>query len=80
MKTFRFASLFAICISGLVASLMALWNWIENPGSIYHDSSGTNWSFIWDTFFSWFWPLLLLLLPVSLLVAYLKNHLLARSS
>ncbi|MEL6822385.1 MAG: hypothetical protein AAFP70_11530 [Calditrichota bacterium] len=74
MKTFGFASFFAVCLSGFLASLMSLWNWIENPGSIFHDSSGTNWSFVWDTFFSWFWPMLLFFLPVFLIAGYLIRY------
>lgn len=73
MRTYRFVLTVSIGISIVIAFGMTLWNWIENPGGIFHDTSGTSWSFVSDTFFSWFWPLLLLLLPVFLLAAYLKG-------
>ena len=34
-------------------------DWWLNPGGIFRDSTGSNWAFLADTFFSWFWPLLL---------------------
>lgn len=43
--------------------------WLENPNSIFHSSSGTNWQFVVDTFFSWFWPLLLLVFPLSIVLS-----------
>lgn len=72
MISYRAAIIAGIIMSSLIAFGMTLWNWIENPGSIFHDSSGTNWTFVWDTFLSWFGPLLLLLVPALLLTAYLK--------
>ena len=36
--------------------IMCVWEWIENPGGIFHGPGGTNWSFVFDTAMSWFVP------------------------
>lgn len=46
---------------GLIIAILAtltftLWDWIENPSGIFHDSTGTNWNFVYDTAVSWFFP------------------------
>jgi len=74
MKNYRIALFTGVGISGLIAGTMALWNWLENPGGIFQSADGTNWSFVWETFLSWFLPLLLLLLPIFLLTAYLRTR------
>jgi hypothetical protein len=47
--------------SGAVASLtitivVVVWEWLENPGGIFHNENGTNWEFVLDTAISWFVP------------------------
>ena len=42
--------------SFIVTFIITLWEWIENPGSIFHNKNGTNWSFVYDTAISWFIP------------------------
>ncbi|MGH1364441.1 MAG: hypothetical protein ACRBF0_12855 [Calditrichia bacterium] len=74
MKNYRIAILAGVGVSVLISGGMALWNWLENPGSIFQTADGTNWSFIWETFGSWFLPLILLLLPIFLLTAYLRTR------
>ncbi|MEM6514373.1 MAG: hypothetical protein AAF660_15285, partial [Pseudomonadota bacterium] len=65
------AARFALLASGFVAvalaTLMSAWNWIDNPSGIFQNDSGTNWSFLFDTFISWFLPTLIGLMPPAFL-------------
>ena len=49
----------------LVAILPTAIHWYENPGGIFRGEMGTNWAFIFDTAFSWFWPVALLSVPAG---------------
>jgi|GEM_PF-1053037 len=42
--------------ASLTTLIITVWEWIENPGGIFRDSSGTNWGFVYDTAISWFPP------------------------
>ncbi len=43
-------------VSTAVTLVIVIWEWLENPGGIFRDESGTNWQFILDTAVSWFVP------------------------
>lgn len=43
-------------VSITVTLVICLWEWIENPGGIFHNSDGTNWQFVFDTAASWMVP------------------------
>ena len=43
-------------VSFTVTLIIVVWEWLENPGGIFHDENGTNWNFILDTAISWFVP------------------------
>ena len=40
----------------IVAATMTFLDWRLNPGSIFHDGTGTHWNMVWDTAISWFLP------------------------
>jgi hypothetical protein len=40
----------------LFAAIFTIESWVENPGGIFRDSTGTNWGFVYDTASSWFLP------------------------
>ncbi len=42
--------------AALLAAFMTGWNWLDNPSEIFHGPSGTHWTFLYDTFESWFVP------------------------
>ena len=63
----RFAVLVSLVIALALAVFMAAWSWIENPSGIFHNESGTNWKFVWDTGISWFLPTVIGLLPPAFL-------------
>jgi len=43
-------------VSATVTIIMVIWEWLENPGGIFRNDSGTNWGFIFDTAISWLIP------------------------
>lgn len=45
-----------VVLSTAVTLFMVAWEWLENPGGIFRDETGTNWQFILDTAVSWFIP------------------------
>lgn len=51
-----FAIVAGFSVSLIVTLIIVTWEWLENPGGIFHGQNGTNWSFIYDTGISWFLP------------------------
>ena len=43
-------------VSATVTIIMVVWEWVENPGEIFHGEGGTNWGFVFDTAISWLIP------------------------
>ena len=43
-------------VSTAVTVIVVIWEWLENPGGIFHNELGTNWNFVVDTAISWFVP------------------------
>ena len=62
----------------VVAVTMAYLGWRENPSGIYHDAAGTNWTFVWDTAFSWFWPVVVILVPAIWFATFIWRQVQAR--
>ncbi len=48
--------LFGAAVALSVTLVICLWEWIENPGGIFHGDDGTNWGFVFDTAISWLIP------------------------
>ena len=64
-----------IIIGLVVASAMTYQDWCFNPGGIfYSESQGTQWSFIWETWISWFWPVTLSWAIIATIALYLYNY------
>ncbi|MFK8010864.1 MAG: hypothetical protein AB8B80_02410 [Marinicellaceae bacterium] len=55
----KIAVVLSFIIAFVMAVIMSIWNWLENPNGIFHNSIETNWSFVYETFVSWFIPALL---------------------
>jgi len=55
-KLWLFGPTMGILFASLSALIFTVWDWLENPGGIFRDSSGTNWNFVYDTAASWFLP------------------------
>ena len=65
----------AVFLSALLAGTMALIDWLENPGGIFHGPDGTRWDFVLETAWSWFLPGLLVAMPLVLLTQLLLRRL-----
>jgi hypothetical protein len=44
---------------------VTLLEWIGNPLGIFHDEQGTNWAFVAETAWSWFMPVALITLAIT---------------
>lgn len=62
--------LIGVVLAGLVSAIPTALDWHANPAGIFRTSVGTDWGMVWETFFSWLWPLLLFLAPVSVAVLF----------
>ncbi|MDO6618244.1 MULTISPECIES: hypothetical protein [unclassified Shewanella] len=51
-----FGIISGLIVSVLVTLFIVIWEWLENPGGIFHGAEGTNWQFVYDTGISWFMP------------------------
>ena len=61
---------------GLVASMvlamvMTYADWRLNPGDIFWNEHGTNWSIVWETLISWFVPTVPAAVILSVAVLFL---------
>lgn len=53
-------------IAGLLVSVvMTFLDWRLNPGGIFHGATGTNWTIVTATAWTWFWPVALLAAAVA---------------
>ncbi len=60
--------LFGFVTAFLVAAIPTILDWYGNHGTIFRDSTGTNWIVVFETFVSWLWPVFLVSAPVSIAV------------
>jgi len=56
----------AAAVALLAASTMSYLDWRLNPGGIFRCEDGTSWTVVWETWVSWFVPVLLLAAAVAL--------------
>ncbi|MBC3767117.1 hypothetical protein [Neptunicella marina] len=63
----------SVIVSVLIAAVVTLLEWFNNPSGIFHDNNGTHWSFVMDTFSSWWWPLMLCLVLINVFVNILHT-------
>lgn len=50
---------FGLAAGLLVATVMSVADWVENPQGIFHADGATHWSFVRQTWISWFLPVTL---------------------
>ena len=75
VKTVYVGTCAGILVALLVAILPTAIHWYDNPGGIFRADTGTNWAIIFETWFSWFWPVAILLVPVTMLLhAWFSNR------
>ena len=74
-KNWIIGILIGITIGMVVSSAMTYQDWCLNPGGIFHsESQGTQWSFVWDTWISWFLPVTLAGAITASVALYLYNY------
>lgn len=61
-------------VAAVLASGFAFADWLGNPGGIFRGDEGTRWVVVWETFFSWFWPLLLLCLLAAFAFTWRRSR------
>ena len=64
---------FSLVFAAAVGGGFAAYDWRLNPGGIFRGPDGTNWRFMYETAISWFVPMLLSTLPVSVGIAFLVS-------
>jgi hypothetical protein len=77
MRFLRFVLATGFGISAVVTVIIVVWEWLENPSGIFHDESGTNWRFVYETAISWFVPTFLVAAGIAAM-AYLAWSVIAR--
>jgi len=44
-------------LAGLAVALpVTALDWYANPSGLFHGEDGTRWPIVWETAWSWFWP------------------------
>ncbi len=61
----------AFVVSIVLTLIIVIWEWLENPGGIFHDQQGTNWHFVYDTAISWFVPTFIYVAIISAVLYFL---------
>ena len=57
------------------ASVVTILDWHTNPGGIFHNDSGTDWTIVWETWVSWFGPLIIATTAFVALVLFVLQKL-----
>jgi len=63
-------------LGGIVGSLVGLIiavgmtfvDWRLNPAGIFHSEEGTDWDIVFETALSWFWPVALIVLVLTVIM------------
>ncbi len=76
----RIKSVYAGVVIGVVvaffaAALPTAIDWYSNPGGIFRTGLASNWPVVLQTWFSWFWPVAVVSIPIAIIaLAYLRNR------
>ncbi len=76
----RIKSVYAGVVIGVVvaffaAALPTAMDWYSNPDGIFRSGSASNWPIVFQTWFSWFWPVAVVSIPTAVIAhAYLRNR------
>ena len=76
----RIKSVYAGVVIGVVvaffaAALPTAMDWYSNPDGIFRSGSASNWPIVFQTWFSWFWPVAVVSIPTAIIAhAYLRNR------
>ncbi len=76
LKVTELMSIRSWLLGGIVGSLVGLMvavgmtfvDWRLNPAGIFHSEEGTDWNIVVETAFSWFWPVALIVLVLTVIM------------
>ena len=74
LDTFRRGLLIGAAAGIVLAAGFTFADWLSNPGGIFRGDNGTRWGIVWETFLSWFWPLLLFCLGVAFAFSWFRSR------
>ena len=63
--------LIGVAVGLIVAFIMTFLGWRLNPGGIFHNAQGTDWTIVIETAVSWFVPMSVVVSASALLVLFL---------
>ena len=55
----------------IAASAITFLDWRLNPGGIFRDTQGTDWTVVAETALSWYWPVTVLVFLVGVATVFL---------
>ncbi len=58
----------ALLLALLVALVPTFLDWRNNPGGVFRGQGGTHWGAVMETMWTWYWPLFLLIVPITTLI------------
>ena len=67
-KSWYLGALVGVTAGLLVATSMTAIDWRVNPSGLFHDENGTDWPIVAETAFSWFWPVAVVALVLTVIV------------
>lgn len=64
-----------VVVAFFAAALPTAMDWYSNPGGVFRTGSASNWPIVFQTWFSWFWPVAVVSIPTAIFAhAYLGNR------
>ena len=67
-RSVRFGLAAALIIALAVAIVPTFMDWRLNPGGLFQGANGTHWGVVFETAWSWFWPVFLGIVPITVLL------------
>ncbi len=69
-RIWKLAAIVGTLTGIVVSAIMTFLDWRLNPGGIFHNDAGTNWTIVAETAFSWLWPVALIAFAATAVVLY----------
>ena len=66
-RSIRHGIAWALLLALTVALVPTIMDWYNNPGGVFRGTEGTNWGVVLETTWTWFWPLFLIAVPITVL-------------
>lgn len=67
-------------LSTIITVTVLIWEWLENPGGIYRNATGTNFGIVFETAISWIVPVFLSTFAIATIVHLLWSGIRRRRS